>query len=109
MQLCLLKTHKILEFNQYQIPDKAPFLNYGDPECIIEKIDENNPENLSTTKVSKHIPPGFAMSTISPFRSIEKELDGYRGKGFMKKFCEFLTQQAMEIINFRNKKNEIIN
>ena len=49
------------------------------------------------------------MSTISPFRSIEKELDGYRGKGFMKKFCEFLTQQAMEIINFRNKKNKIIN
>ena len=111
MQLCLLKTHKILEFNQCQIPDKAPFLNYGDPECIIEKIDggKNNPENLSTTKVSKHIPTGFAMSTRSPFRSIEKKHDVYRGKGFLKKFCEFLTQQAMEIINFRNKKNKIIN
>ena len=49
------------------------------------------------------------MSTRSPFRSIEKKHDVYRGKGFLKKFCEFLTQQAMKIINFRNKKNKIIN
>ena len=31
---------KILEFNQYQKCDKAPFLIYADLECIIEKIDE---------------------------------------------------------------------
>ena len=30
---------KILEFNQYQKPDKAPFIIYADLECIIEKID----------------------------------------------------------------------
>ena len=43
---------KILEFNQYQIFDKATFIIYADPECIIEKIDgyKNNPENSSTTK-----------------------------------------------------------
>ena len=36
---------KILEFNQYQKSHKAPFIFYGDLECIIEKIDrcENNP------------------------------------------------------------------
>ena len=40
---------------------KAPFISYADLECLIEKINgcKNNPENLSTTKVSKHIPPGF--------------------------------------------------
>ena len=61
---------KILEFNQYQKFEKAPFIIYGDLECIIEKIDgcTNNPENSSTTKVSEHIPSGFSMSTISPFR-----------------------------------------
>ena len=43
---------KILEFNQYQKSDKAPFIIYADLECIIEKIDEckNNSENSSTTK-----------------------------------------------------------
>ena len=27
----------------------------------------------------------------------------------MKKFCEFLTERAMKIINFKKKKNEVIN
>ena len=58
---------KILEFNQHQKSDKAPFIIYADLECIIEKIDgcKNNPENSSTTKVSKHILSGFFLSTIS--------------------------------------------
>ena len=30
---------KILEFNQYQKSDKAPFIIYADLECIIERID----------------------------------------------------------------------
>ena len=30
---------KILEFNQHQISDKAPFIIYVDLECMIEKID----------------------------------------------------------------------
>ena len=28
---------KILEFNQYQKPNKAPFIIYADLECIMEK------------------------------------------------------------------------
>ena len=54
---------KILEFNQYQKSDKAPFVIYADLESIIEKTDgcKNNPQNSSTTKVSKHIPSGFSM------------------------------------------------
>ena len=73
---------KILEFNQYQKSDKAPFIIYADLECEIEKTDgcTNNPENLSTTKVSEPIPSGFSMFTISLFRSIENRHDVYRGK-----------------------------
>ena len=76
---------KLLEFNQYQKPDKAPLIIYADLECIIEKIDKckNSPENSSTTKVSKHIPSGLSMSTISSFRSIENNHDVYRGKDCM--------------------------
>ena len=52
---------KILEFNQYQKSDKAPFIIYADLECIIEKIDacKNNPEKFSATKVSENTPSIF--------------------------------------------------
>ena len=48
---------KILEFNQYQKSDKAPFIIYADLECVLEKIDgcKNNPENYYIRKVSEHI------------------------------------------------------
>ena len=47
--------------------DKASFIIYADLEFLIEKIDacKNNPKNSFTTKISKHIPSGFSMSTIS--------------------------------------------
>ena len=38
---------KILELNQYQKCDKAPFITYDGLECIVEKADgyKTNPEN----------------------------------------------------------------
>ena len=97
---------KILELNQYQKSDKAPFIIYADLQCIIEKIDgcKNNLKNSSTTKVSKHIKSGFSISTVSSFKSIEDKHDVYRGKDCMKKFCESLREHTMKIINFKIKK-----
>ena len=101
---------KILEFNQNKKSDKAPFIIYADLECIIRKIDgcKNNPQNSTTTKVSEHIPSGFSMSTISSFRSIENKHDVCRGKDCMKRFCEFLREHAMKIINFKKKKIKLL-
>ena len=64
---------KIFEFNQYQKSDKAPFIIYADLECIKEKIDrcKNNPQNSSTTKVSKHIPSVFSMSSLNSIENFE--------------------------------------
>ena len=67
----------------------------------------NNSENSSTTKVSKHIPSGFSMSTISSFRGIENKHYAYRSKGCMKKFCESLRELAMKMINFKKKKMKL--
>ena len=105
----LSEDSKILNFNQQQKSDKATFIIYKDLECIIEKIDacKNSLENSSTTKVSEHIPSGFSMSIISSFRSIENKHNVYGGNDCMKKFCEFLREHAMNIINF--KKNKVIN
>ena len=69
---------------------------------------ETNPKKWSTTIVSKHIPSGLSMSTITSFKSIENK-HMYRAKDCMKKFCEFVREQAMKIISFFFKKNEVIN
>ena len=47
---------EILELNQYQKFNKKPFFIYTDLKCIIKEIDgyKRNPENSSTTKLSKH-------------------------------------------------------
>ena len=107
----LLENTKILEFNQYQKSGKPSFIIYAELECIIERTDgcKNNPENSSTTKVSKHIPSVFSMSTIWSFQSIENKDDVYRGKDCMERFCEFLREHVMKIIIFKKKKNEAIN
>ena len=97
---------KILEINQYQKSNKAPFIIYADLGCIIENTDgyKNNPENSSTTKVSEYIPSGFSISTISSFRSVENNHNVYRVKDCFKKFREFLREYVMKIINFKKKK-----
>ena len=97
---------KILEFNQYQKSDKPPFIIYADLQRVIGKTDKckNNPKNGSETKVSIYIPSGFSMSTISSLRSIENKHDVYRAKDCIKKFYEFLREDAMEKINFKKKK-----
>ena len=83
---------KILEFNQYQKSDETPFIIYADLESLIENIDgcKSNLEKSSTAKVGEHIPLGFSMSTISPFKYRENKHDIYKGKGCMKKFCQSL-------------------
>ena len=98
---------KMLEFNQYQKSDKAPFVIHADLECFAEKIDgcKNNPENSSTTKVDENIPLGLLMSIISSSKSTENKHDVYRGKDFMKKFCESFREHAVEITNFEKKIN----
>ena len=63
---------------------------------------------MSTIKVSEYIPSCFSMSTISLFRSIENEHDVHRVKDCMKKFCEFLRELPMKIINFKKKKMKLL-
>ena len=56
----------MLEINQYQKSNKAPFVIYTDLECLKEKTDgwKNDFENSFTAKVDKHIPSDFSMPTI---------------------------------------------
>ena len=78
---------------------------------MIEKIAvcKNNSEKLSTTNVSEHIPSDFSMSTILSFKDIESNHGVYKVKDCMEKFCESLKEHAKKIINFKKKKNKLIN
>ena len=71
----------MLEFDQYQKSDKALFTIYSYLECLIEKTDgcKSNPQNSSTTKVSRHILSFLSIAIISSFRSIKSKHDVYRG------------------------------
>ena len=48
------------------------------------------------------------MSTLSSYRSIENKHDACRGKDCMKKFCEFLREHVMKVINLENKKMKLV-
>ena len=49
------------------------------------------------------------MSTIFSIRSIENKHDMHRGKDCTKKkFCEFLTEHEMKIINSKMKKIKLL-
>ena len=67
---------------------------------------QNSPKNLSAKKVKKHNLSGVSMSTMYSFRGIENKRNVYSSKYCMKRFCEFLREHAMKMIN---QKNEIIN
>ena len=59
--IVLSEVTKILEFDWYQKSDGRPFIIYGDPECLIEKIHgcKNNPQNSFTAKVREHVPSSY--------------------------------------------------
>ena len=81
---------KILEFNQYEKSNKAPFTIYADLKCITEKTDgfKNNPEEQFKND----------LRTIKSFRSIKNKHGVHRGKDCMKKFCQSLREHAMNIV-----------
>ena len=49
------------------------------------------------------------MSAIYSFKNIENKHNVYRTKDCNKKFCEFLREYAMKIINYKKTENEAIN
>ena len=82
-----------------------PYIIYTNMESF-EKIDgrANNPENSSATEIVEQIPCRYSTSTTCAFDHIENTHSIYRGKDYIKKFCEFLRENAKNIINFKKTK-----
>ena len=64
----------------------------------------NNPNELSTTKINKHIPSSYSIFTSCLFDKSKNKLNYYRGNDCMKKFCEDLRIHTTKIINYEKKK-----
>ena len=90
----LSKDATILGFNQYQKSNKAPSIFYADF------------ESSSTTKIGEHIPSRYSKPMTWVFVGIENKHDVYRGKDYMKTFCESLKENTMKIIKFQKVEND---
>ena len=102
----LLENNNILEFNSYMNSDKMPYIIYADIESSIKKKGgcPNNPKKSLTTKIAEHIPCGYSMPTILAFDHLEiKHTSSYK-KDCMKKFHEYLREQAKIMNDFEKKK-----
>ena len=84
----------------------TPFIIYSDLESILEKVSgcENDPEKLSTIKVSKQIASGYSLFSHCLFDKTKNKLDYYRSKNCMKNFSLDLREHAEKIINYEQAK-----
>ena len=97
--------NKILKYNYGENSIKAPFVIYADVELLLEKMStcHNNPEKSLTAKIYMHAPSGYSMLTHCLFDLTKNELDCYRGKDCMERFCKDLKKHATKIINYEKK------
>ena len=102
------KDNNITKYNQGEKSIKLPFVVYADLECLLEKMSTCLKES-STTEINKHTPSGYSIFTHCSFDQTRINLNHYRGKDCMKKFCKDLREHATKIINYEKKKNDTIN
>ena len=97
--------HNIIKYNQGEKSLKLPFTIYADLECLLEKIDTcyNNPDLSSTTKINHHTPSGYSIFTHCSYDKSKNKLNYYRGEDCMKRFCKYLKEHAIKIINCEKK------
>ena len=68
---------------------KTPFIIYADTESLPKNVHacDNNPEESSTTKASKHMACGYSLFTHCSFDNTKNKSKFYRGAGCTNKFC----------------------
>ena len=100
------KNNNTIKYNHGEKSIKLPFVIYADLECLLEKMStcQNNPNELSTTKINKHKPSGYSLFTHCSFDNSKNKLNYYRGEDCMKKFCKDLRTHATKTINYEKKK-----
>ena len=93
---------KILKHNYEEKSWKVPAVIYADVEYLLEKMHScpNNIKKSFTEKKTKRTSSGYSLLTNCSLDSVENNLDCYRGKDCMERFCKDLKEHATKIINY---------
>lgn len=87
-----------IRFQNYTRKFKAPVVVYADFETIIEPIDvEHNNNVSSTSKTSHHTPCGYCFNVVSEFPQLNMGLKLYRGQDAATKFIHALLECSDKI------------
>ena len=96
----------ILKYNPEEKSLKVANIIYMDLESLLikQQSSQNNPEKSYTEKKAIHEACGYSINLVRSYDSNKNLRNFYRGKDCIKKLCEDLKTQAMEVINFKEKK-----
>ena len=97
--------NNILESKPGKKSLKHPFIIHADLECLLLKTNtcNNNPNKSYTTVKALHKPSGYSLLTSCSFDKLENKQTYYRGKDFMKRFCDDLKEHVTRITNYEMK------
>ena len=90
------KNNNIIKLYHGEKSMKLPFFIYADLECLLEKMSTciNNPTELSTTEINKHVPSCYSTFTRCSFHESKNKLNYYRKYDCMKKFSKDLREHV---------------
>ena len=97
----------ILKYNHREKSLKVANIIYLDTESLLIKIQpqqNNNPQESYTKRNAIHEICGYSLNLVRSYDSNKNIYSFYRGTDCAKKLCKDLKDQAMEIINFKEKK-----
>ena len=85
---------------------KSSYIIVADIESLLRKMNtcSNDPNKSSTEKKTKHEMCGYSLFTDCSFDKKSNKLDYYRGKDFLKRFCQDLRKQARSEIDIEKRK-----
>ena len=100
-----IEKDKILKYSHGQKSLRIPAVYYSDIECLSKQIDtcHNDPEQTSTTRVSKHEPCGFLIVAKLPLINIREKNTCYGGEFCMENYCKKMRELVMKIVNYEMK------
>ena len=103
------ESNKILKYNYGEKSLKAPFIDYTELECLLEKMHscQNNFAKSNTEKKqqkTKYRPSGYSIFRISLFDPTKKKLDCYKDEDCMESFCKDLREHTMKRLTMKKKK-----
>ena len=95
----------ILKYHSGKKSLKAANVIYMDLESLLIKNQstQNNPNELYTEKKAIHEGCGYAIKLVRWYDTNKYIRNFHRGKDCIKKLCEDIKTQAIEIINFKEK------